>query len=68
MTIANDAAAVTVEDLTEEQGRALFQRACERELGIPAEEFLAAHDASKYPEDWNRASIQALELLLPFVR
>lgn len=68
MSIVNDAPVVTIEELDEEQGRALFERACQRELGVSAEEFLAACDSGDLPDDWDLPAIQRLEFLLPFAR
>ena len=68
MTIANEETTVTVDELDEEQGRALFERACQRELDVSAEEFLAAYDAGSFPPEWDQRAILALEFLLPFAR
>ncbi|HEX2893162.1 MAG TPA: hypothetical protein VHO29_04070 [Marmoricola sp.] len=69
MTTLNEAIPeVTVEELTPEQARALFERACHEYLNTTAEEFLEHHAAGEYPNGWARQSIQDVEFLLPFAR
>lgn len=67
--ILNDAASkVAVNELTEDEGRALFERACRQKLDVSAAEFLHAHDSGEYPQEWSERAIQDVEFLIPFVR
>lgn len=58
----------TVEELTIEQGRALFDRECRIRLGVTAEDFLTAYDAGTLDPNWPPEQISAVEILLPFTR
>ncbi|MGN6244531.1 MAG: hypothetical protein ACTHQ3_12800 [Motilibacteraceae bacterium] len=56
---------VEVETLTPEQGRALFEGASRRLLGVSGEEFLTAWHNGEYEND-PRAAVYELTLLVPF--
>lgn len=66
--LRNDLPDVTVDEVTPEEGRELFKRACQRELGVTAEEFMAAHLAGEFPAEWSVQAIQRVEFLIPFAR
>jgi hypothetical protein len=58
----------TVTELSSAEAAAMFERRCHEELGVTAEEFLAAVDAGRIPDQWACDSVARLEMLLPFVR
>lgn len=67
MTVVNDGAStVTAEEVTAEEGRALFEQACQRELGVSADEFLRAYDSDDLGK-WPAREVQRVEFLLPFI-
>ena len=69
MTVVNHGIeTVSVSEATAEQGREIFEQACQRELNVSAEEFLAARESGSYPEMWDPRAIQRVEFMLPFVR
>lgn len=69
MSIAsNPVDAVTVDELSPAEGQALFDRECQRELGVSGAEFLRVYDSGELPEEWDERAIQRLEFLLPFAR
>lgn len=61
--------AVSSEELTQEQGRALFERRCQELLGITGDDFLAAYDSGE-AWAWTDRDDQVTELsmLVPFAR
>jgi hypothetical protein len=59
---------VTVEEVTVEEGRALFDAAAQRHLGISGPEFLRRYDANDIPPDWPQAKVEWLAILIPFGR
>ncbi len=67
MSIMNSAN-VVVDELTEEQGRSLFERACRDELQVSTDEFLRHYDADTVPDEWDVRAVNRLEFLLPYVR
>lgn len=56
-----------VTELTEEEGRALFDRAARRKLGISGEEFLRRLDAGEY-RGCHPHAVTELRMLEPFAR
>jgi hypothetical protein len=52
--------------LDRDQGRELLDRRSRRMLGIGGDEFLSAYDAGTL--DLNRREVQAVAILIPFVR
>lgn len=50
------------------EGRAIFDRACRRQLGISGEEFLRRWDAGEYAEPEENVNAEFLGLLIPFAR
>lgn len=58
----------TVSELTEAEAAEMFERRCQKELGVSARTFLAAYDAKRFPESWSREAVFRLEMLLPFIR
>jgi len=56
-----------VVELTVEEGRALFERNCQAELGVSAAEFLDRYP-DDIPLDWSPGAVTRLEILLPFNR
>lgn len=68
MTVVNSSADVTVEELTKQDGRDLFEAACQRELGVGADEFLKRYDGDELLPEWSSRAVQRVEFLLPFVR
>jgi hypothetical protein len=68
--MASDSA-VEVTELTAEESRELFGRACMRELGISGEEFLRRHDAGDLDcrnPGCCSPRVFRLKMLLPFGR
>ena len=55
-------------ELTVEQARTMFDERCREELGVSAEEFLAAIKAKEIPKEWPADAVSRLEILLPFAR
>ena len=58
----------TVTELTVEQARRMFDERCREELGVSADEFLAAIKAKDIPANWPVDAVSRLEILLPFAR
>jgi hypothetical protein len=64
--------AVEVFEVTQEEARAGFDRACQRNLGISGEEFLRRYDAGEYDcgtaEDCCSPRPFKLKMMVPFGR
>jgi len=58
--------AMNIHFMSEEEGRALFDKNVRRELGMSTEEFLRALDAGEFANDPER--IMDVLMLLPLVR
>jgi hypothetical protein len=58
----------TVEELTVDEARALFDKAARERLGISGEEFLRRYDANDIPPDWPHEQVSWLAMLTPFGR
>ena len=58
----------SVRDLTDEEGRALFDNAARFYLGISGDEFVERWDSGYYDEDPDRPDIVDVAMLLPFAR
>lgn len=57
--------------LTPAEGRAFFDRACRRELGMSGEEFLRRYDAGEFDgieEDEFGRKVVVMEMRIPFAR
>lgn len=57
--------------LTEDEGRALFDRACRREVGMSGEECLRRYDAGEFDgieEDEFGRRVVELEMVIPFAK
>lgn len=54
--------------LNHKEGLELFQQACQRKLGINAAEFLYYHEYGTFPSHWSHSDIEAVKILLPFLR
>jgi hypothetical protein len=59
---------VTVEEVTVEEGRALFDDAARSLLGVSGPEFLRRYDANDIPLDWPPHKVDWLAILIPFGR
>jgi hypothetical protein len=59
-----------VAELDRDEGRAMFDRLCRRDLGISGEEFLARWDAGEYASipDGENSRVMHLAMLIPFAR
>jgi hypothetical protein len=57
-----------VEELTPEQGRALFDRRARYYLHMSGEEFVRAWDAGEFDDDPDRPEVMSVVMLLPFAR
>lgn len=68
MTTVHSSVDVTVDELTVEQGRDLFDKAAREALGVSGDEFIRAYNADELPEEWSAQAINRLEFLLPFAR
>jgi hypothetical protein len=55
-------------ELTEEQGKALFDKRCRKLLGVGAEEFLREYDAGTAKDHWDLDKVIELGMLIPFYR
>ena len=60
--------AVTVEILSEESGRELFDARVRALLGISGDEFLASYDAGCAWETYDETAVGELTMLIPFAR
>jgi hypothetical protein len=56
-----------VREVSYEEGREIFERACRRDLGISGEEFLARWDNGEYADDGD-PKVMSIWVLLPFIR
>ena len=56
----------SIRDLTDEEGRALFDNAARFYLGISGEEFVERWDSGYYDEDPDRPDVVDVAMLLPF--
>jgi hypothetical protein len=68
MTTKVDPNAVVDEELTREEGAALFDQAARRWMGMSGESFLAAWDAGHFRDEAERTEVSKVALLIPFVR
>ena len=58
----------SVRDLTDEEGRALFDNAARFYLDISGDAFVERWDSGYYDEDPDRPDVVDVAMLLPFVR
>jgi hypothetical protein len=58
----------SIQDLTYEEGRALFDNAARFYLGISGEEFVERWDSGYYDEDPDQPDVVDVVMLLPFAR
>jgi hypothetical protein len=58
---------IEVVEATQEEGRAMLDRAAQEVLGISGEEFLVRWDAGEY-EDSDDPAITRVAMLIPFAR
>lgn len=58
---------MTVHELTPTEAIDAFDAACQRDLGISGEEFLAAYASGTYRDEWSYHALCRLEMLLPLV-
>ena len=58
----------SVRDLTDEEGRALFDNAARFYLDISGDAFVERWDSGYYNEDPDRPDVVDVAMLLPFVR
>lgn len=58
----------SVRDLTDEEGRALFDNAARFYLGISGEDFIERWDSGYYDEDPDHPDVVDVAMLLPFAR
>ena len=58
----------SIRDLTDEEGRALFDNAARFYLGISGEEFVERWDSGCYDEDPDQPDVVDVVMLLPFAR
>jgi hypothetical protein len=68
---SDDDAVPTVVFVTPEEGRAMFDAACRRELGMSGEEFLRRYDAGEFDgieEDEFGRRVVELEMVIPFAK
>ena len=68
MATTTDKAALGVEECSPEEGRALFDAAARRHLGVSGEEFLAKWDAGDYDDDPDNPDVVRVAMLMPFGR
>ncbi len=59
---------VTVEELTDEEAREVFDARCQRELGVSGEQFLTTYKAGALPPQWSAEAVSRVEMLLPLTR
>lgn len=57
---------VEVEELSVDQGRALFEERVRKLLGVTPDIFLSAYRSGEYPPDWDEEAVLELEMLVPF--
>lgn len=57
-----------VQDLTDEEGRTLFDNAARFYLGISGDEFVGRWESGYYDEDPDQPDIVDVAMLLPFAR
>jgi hypothetical protein len=65
--MASEARHVEIEELSDEEGRRLFDRAARRYLNMSGEEFLRRWDAGELDED-DRPEVTTVAMLIPFAR
>jgi hypothetical protein len=58
----------SVRDLTDEEGRVLFDNAARFYLGITGEEFIERWDSGYYSEEPDHPDVVDVAMLLPFAR
>ena len=58
----------SIQALTDEEGRTLFDNAARFSLGISGEEFVERWDSGYYDEDPDRPDVVDVTMLLPFAR
>lgn len=58
----------SIRDLTDEEGRALFDNAARFYLGISGVEFVERWDSGYYDEDPDQPDVVDVVMLLPFAR
>jgi hypothetical protein len=63
----SNADACDVDEVTEEQGRDILDRAAKDALGIPGDEFLARFDRGYY-DDSDDPAVAGVAMLIPFAR
>jgi hypothetical protein len=59
---------VEVEEMSPEEGRAMFERACQEALGIGAIEFMEHYDWGTHESLADHETITGLVMLIPFWR
>jgi hypothetical protein len=57
-----------VQDLTDEEGRTLFDNASRFYLGISGDEFVGRWESGYYDEDPDQPDVVDVAMLLPFAR
>lgn len=68
MAIADQEADVRAREVSPEEGRAIFDEAARRYLGISGEEFLRRWDAGEYRGEADRPGVLDVAMLIPFGR
>jgi hypothetical protein len=58
----------TVEELSVEDGHALFDTATRAVFGISREQFLEIYNSGNIPTGWDHERLARIEILLPFGR
>lgn len=58
----------TVGIFSEEEAAALFERLCQRYMGMSGDEFIRRWDAGEYSDDPDRPGVMDAAMLLPLVR
>jgi hypothetical protein len=58
----------TVEELTQVEGRSMFDKLAREKLGVSGDEFLRRYDAHDIPHEWPHQHVAWLEVLTPFGR
>ncbi len=68
MALPADVSGVTINEVSAEEGRAIFDQAARRYLGMSGEEFIKAWNAGKFDDDPDRPEVMRVAMLLPFAR